>query len=35
VTWKGGKTLASLRGQQVKFRFNLTNADLYSYWFIS
>lgn len=35
VRWTSGKTLASLAGQQVQLRFNLTNGDLYSYWFTS
>lgn len=33
ATWKNGRTLGSLEGQQVKLRFHLTNGDLYSYWF--
>jgi hypothetical protein len=32
VRWKGGRTLASLSGRQVQFRFHLTGTDLYSYW---
>jgi hypothetical protein len=31
VTWNGAN-LASLAGQNVKFRFNLTNGSLYSFW---
>jgi hypothetical protein len=31
VTWSGAN-LASLAGQNVKFRFNLTNGSLYSFW---
>ncbi|GLY76144.1 hypothetical protein [Actinoallomurus iriomotensis] len=32
VRWKGGRSLASLSGRQVRFRFHLTGTDLYSYW---
>ncbi|WP_433043575.1 hypothetical protein [Dactylosporangium sp. CS-033363] len=32
VTWASGVSLASLAGQQVKFRFAVDGADLYSYW---
>lgn len=32
VRWQSGKALASLKGQQVKLRFTLSGADLYSYW---
>ncbi len=31
VTWSGAN-IASLAGQNVKFRFNLTNGSLYSFW---
>lgn len=31
VTWNGA-SLTSLAGQNVKFRFNLTNGSLYSFW---
>jgi hypothetical protein len=34
VTWNGA-SLASLAGQNVKFRFNLTNGSLYSFWVTS
>ena len=32
VTWRGGGRLADLAGQEVRFRFQVVNADLYSYW---
>lgn len=32
LTWRDGKTLASLAGQSVKLRFHIENADLYSFW---
>jgi hypothetical protein len=32
MTWKGGKDLSSLRGQPVRFRFQLTNGSLYAFW---
>ncbi|MDO8677392.1 MAG: glycosyl hydrolase family 32 [Acidobacteriota bacterium] len=32
VQWKGGVTLEELSGQEVRFRFNLTRARLYSFW---
>lgn len=32
VNWRGRARLASLAGQEVKFRFHLVNVDLYSYW---
>jgi hypothetical protein len=32
VTWKNGKDLSSLSGTPVKFRFFLTNGQLYSFW---
>ena len=31
VTWKGGD-LARLRGQAVRFRFYLSNGELYAFW---
>jgi hypothetical protein len=31
VTWNGA-SIGSLAGQNVKFRFNLTNGSLYSFW---
>ncbi len=31
ITWNG-VSLSSLSGQSVKFRFNLTNGSLYSFW---
>ena len=31
VTWSGA-SIGSLAGQNVKFRFNLTNGSLYSFW---
>lgn len=30
--WKGAPDLSALAGHQVKLRFHLTGADLYSYW---
>jgi hypothetical protein len=32
IHWRGGETLAALRGRPVKFRFRLTNGRLYSFW---
>ena len=32
VTWKDGDDLAELRGRAVRFRFELTNGRLYSFW---
>ncbi|WP_426502447.1 hypothetical protein ACPPVO_32965 [Dactylosporangium sp. McL0621] len=32
ATWASGVSLASLAGQQVRFRFTVDGADLYSYW---
>lgn len=33
ITWKGNKSLASLKGKPVRLRFNLTkDAELYSFW---
>lgn len=32
VEWKRGRDLASLRGQPVRFRFFLRNAQLYAFW---
>ena len=33
VSWKGGKSLAALKGQPVRIRFNLTKGgELYSFW---
>ncbi len=32
VTWGGSGNLASLAGQQVRFRFHLTSGSLYSFW---
>jgi hypothetical protein len=31
VSWTGG-SLSTLAGQQVRLRFHLDDADLYSYW---
>lgn len=31
VEWKGGSSVASLEGKEVRFRFELRDADLYSY----
>ncbi|MES2307219.1 MAG: glycosyl hydrolase family 32 [Verrucomicrobiota bacterium] len=30
--WKGGEDLGSLAGRKVKFRFQLKNGELYSFW---
>ena len=32
VKWKGKKDLAALAGQPVRFRFHLTNGELYAFW---
>ena len=32
VRWKDGEDVSSLAGQSVKFRFYLTNGQLYSFW---
>ena len=32
VRWKNGEDLSSLAGKSVKFRFHLTNGQLYSFW---
>lgn len=32
VKWKGGESLASLAKRPVRFRFQLTNGALYSFW---
>ncbi len=32
VTWNGAADLSSLAGRPVKFRFYLTNGELYSFW---
>ena len=32
VTWRGVKDLSALAGKPVKFRFQLKNGDLYSFW---
>jgi hypothetical protein len=32
VTWSGSKVLSSLANQPVRFRFNLKNGSLYSFW---
>jgi hypothetical protein len=32
VRWKGVKSLASLAGKPVRFRFTLENAALYAFW---
>ncbi|MET0135710.1 MAG: hypothetical protein ABW215_19185 [Kibdelosporangium sp.] len=33
VSWTGGASLSTLAGQQVKLKFHVDSADLYSYWF--
>lgn len=32
VRWQGQSTLEPLRGQTLRLRFHLRNADLYSFW---
>lgn len=32
VQWRGGTSLAELRGQTVRFRFTLTRARLFAFW---
>jgi hypothetical protein len=32
VTWKGAEDLSALAGKNVRFRFNLKNGKLYSFW---
>lgn len=32
ATWTSGASLSSLAGQQVKLKFSVDGADLYSYW---
>ena len=32
VKWKNKKNLAGLAGQAVRFRFHLTNGELYAFW---
>lgn len=32
ITWKGKKDLSSLQGKNVRFKFYLSNGDLYSFW---
>ena len=32
VKWKGKKDLAALAGKPVRFRFHLTNGELYAFW---
>ncbi len=32
VTWRGGDDLAALAGKPVRFRFELNNGQLYSFW---
>jgi hypothetical protein len=32
IQWKSGSSLASLSGKPVRFRFHLTNGQLYSFW---
>lgn len=32
VTWAGVEDLSALRGRPVRFRFELTNGSLYSFW---
>ena len=32
IQWKNNDTLASLKGQPVRFKFYVTDGDLYSFW---
>jgi hypothetical protein len=32
VRWAGGRTVAQLAGQEVRLKFSVVNADLYSFW---
>ncbi len=32
VTWQGVHELSSIKEEEVKFRFHLTNGELYSFW---
>jgi len=32
LTWNGGNDLAALAGKPVRFRFRLTNGQLYAFW---
>lgn len=32
VKWKGNARMSELAGEQLRLRFHLVNADLYSYW---
>ena len=32
ITWNGNTTLESLKGEQIKLKFYLTDGDLYSFW---
>ena len=32
VNWKGAKDLSALAGEVVRFRFYLTNGELYAFW---
>ena len=32
VCWKGGRSLSELAGRVVRFRFTVTEGELYSFW---
>ena len=32
ISWKGVKNLDALKGKELRFKFTLTNASLYSFW---
>ena len=32
ISWRGEKSLAALRGREVRFAFRVNRGDLYSYW---
>ena len=32
IHWRGQKNIKSLRGKNIRFRFRLTDGDLYAFW---
>jgi hypothetical protein len=32
LVWRDARSLASLRGKPVRFRFQLTNGELFAFW---
>lgn len=32
VRWQGGEDLSALRGRPVRFRFELSDGELYAFW---